>query len=109
MGKINYKPNRTLGDTPSPEILSGSFKLPPKNDDKQLVGIVSTAALNVRSSPEITSENSLGYITKGTEVLIDNEMSTDEFYKILTKAGDDGYCMKKFVRIRSDRNGRFYS
>jgi len=32
------------------------------------------------------------------EVEIDELESTDDFYKICTASGVEGYCMKKFIR-----------
>jgi uncharacterized protein YgiM (DUF1202 family) len=70
--------------------------------EKEMIGVVTTSALNVRSSPEITSENSDGFIVKGTQVRINTNKSTNDFYKIQTKDGDDGYCLKKFIELRGE-------
>ena len=68
---------------------------------KSLVGVVTAKLLNVRSSPEIVDGNVVSLLIGGTELLVTPE--NDDFYKILTKAGDEGYCMKKFIEMRGDR------
>jgi len=35
-----------------------------------------------------------------TELMIDENESTEEFYKVFTIAGIEGFCMKKFIAIR---------
>lgn len=39
-------------------------------------------------------------LDKSTEVTIDLDNSTDDFYKIMTSEGVEGYCMKKFITIK---------
>lgn len=54
--------------------------------------------LRVRSTPEI-ADNVLAEIILASEVLVDLKESTDEFYKITTEAGIEGYCMKQYIDI----------
>jgi hypothetical protein len=35
-----------------------------------------------------------------TELMIDENESTEEFYKVFTAAGIEGFCMKKFITIQ---------
>lgn len=35
-----------------------------------------------------------------TELMIDENESTEEFYKVFTAAGVEGFCMKKFITIQ---------
>lgn len=44
--------------------------------------------------------NSLCIINKGSEVKINSAESTEDFYKVCTAAGVEGYCMKKFISIK---------
>ena len=60
-------------------------------------GAVVCDKLNVRKKPAISAEV-LIKINKGTKVKIDQEKSTKEWYKVVTK-GVDGYCMKKFIEL----------
>ena len=39
-------------------------------------------------------------IDKDSEVKINQVESTEEFYKVITPSGIEGYCMKKFIEIK---------
>jgi hypothetical protein len=65
------------------------------------VGVVTGCyRLNVREEPRADSEV-VCVVDSGCEFLLDENESTDEFYKISTLDGIDGFCMKKFVTVRS--------
>lgn len=55
--------------------------------------------LRVRKESNVDSEE-LCIINKSSEVVIDLENSTEDFYKVKTSEGVEGYCMKKFITIR---------
>lgn len=38
-------------------------------------------------------------VTLLTKVTVDMEQSTDDFYRISTSKGVQGYCMKKFIAV----------
>ena len=61
--------------------------------------VVDCEQLYVRSEPSTDSE-SLGIIKKSTNLLIYENESTDDFYKICTEAGLEGFCMNKFIAIQ---------
>ena len=68
-------------------------------EPKPITGVVTDCLkLNVRERPYPTAAI-LGVITASTELMINEEESTADFYKICTSAGLEGYCMKKFVTI----------
>jgi len=54
--------------------------------------------LNVRKEPDSEAEV-IGQITAATKLVVYENESTDEFYKICTYSGIEGYCMKKFISI----------
>ena len=54
-------------------------------------------SLNVRKAPK-TNATVICTINCHAEVEIDELESTDDFYKICTASGIEGYCMKKFIR-----------
>lgn len=54
--------------------------------------------LNVRTEPNLKADV-LCEITCLSRVTIDENESTDEFYKIYTSAGVEGYCMKKYIAV----------
>lgn len=54
-------------------------------------------SLNVRKAPK-TNAVVICTINCHAEVEIDELESTEDFYKICTASGIEGYCMKKFIR-----------
>ena len=65
------------------------------------MGIVSDCKkLRVRNYPELEA-NVICEIEVGSKVVIDENKSTEEFYKVCTETGIDGYCMKKFIKVES--------
>lgn len=68
--------------------------------DAKLMGVVKPGRLNVRKQPSKDSEV-LEVITKNSEVEIDLSDNEDTmFYKVRTKTGVEGYCMKEFISIK---------
>lgn len=64
------------------------------------IGIIANCTrLNIRLEPSIKSEV-VCEIDCGTELIIEDQTSTNDFYKIFTAAGIEGFCMKKFVSIK---------
>lgn len=66
-----------------------------KTEDMQR-GVVECLRLHVFEKPSVDSEIvcKLRYLT---EVLIDTEHSTKDFYKIYTAIGAEGFCLEEFV------------
>lgn len=54
--------------------------------------------LNIRQTPSMTA-NVVDIIGEGTEVEVELTESTEDFYKICTAAGSEGYCMSTYVEI----------
>lgn len=54
--------------------------------------------LNVRAEPSKDAEV-VCVISAATELLVDEAESTEDFYKICTAAGVEGYCMRKFITV----------
>lgn len=61
--------------------------------------VINCARLNVREKPS-KEANVVEVLNVGSEVLVDKSEVNDEFYKVTTKSGKDGYCMKTFVEIK---------
>lgn len=60
-------------------------------------GVVANCAkLNVRVKPSVKTDV-VCVLDAKTEVTIDVDKSNDEWLKVRTAAGADGYCMRKFV------------
>lgn len=61
------------------------------------LGVVSGCnRLRVRSEPRF-GVNVICEISQGTKVMIDKEQSTDDYYKIYTESGIEGFCNKSYI------------
>lgn len=66
---------------------------------ESLVGYVSGCTrLNIRKSPSTTGEVTT-IVSEKAMLLVDPNESTDEWYRVCTESGVDGYCMKKYVTV----------
>lgn len=65
-----------------------------------MFGVVTDCSrLNIREEPSIEAEV-LCTVKENSELMISPDESTEEWLHVYTKAGLDGYCMKKFVAIK---------
>ena len=62
-------------------------------------GIVTANKLNIRKLPALNAEV-VAVVDKNTTLMIDPEYETVEWFKVVTAAGIEGYCMKKFVEVK---------
>lgn len=72
----------------------------PKKESK--VGIVvNCEKLNIRRSPLKDSDgaNIITELLSGIAVVIDEDESTPDFYKVITETGLEGYCMRRFIEL----------
>lgn len=66
-----------------------------------LIGVVTDCLqLRVRSTPKVTYDNTVTVIDALSEVEVDEEASTEDFYKVCTASGIEGFCMKKFIALK---------
>lgn len=73
----------------------------PKKESK--VGVVSNCQkLNLRRSPLKDSDgaNIITELLTGVAVVIDEDESTPNFYKVITEDGLEGYCMRQFIEVK---------
>lgn len=64
-----------------------------------VIGVVTECVkLNVRKEPVADAEI-LTTIPLGAEVQVDIFESTEDFYKVCTGAGVEGYCVKDYINI----------
>ena len=61
--------------------------------------VVDCMKLRVRKNPNQNSEV-ITTITNGSEVKIDEAKSTGAFFKVCTASGVEGFCMKKYIRVK---------
>ena len=68
-------------------------------ENNEVIGKISGfEKLYVRKEASKDSEPA-GIITSETVLTIDEENSTEDFYKVTTNEGLEGYCVKKFIKI----------
>ena len=68
---------------------------------KSVSGTLSNCSkLNVRSKPAIDADV-LVVLDVNSEIAIDPARSTNEWVKVTTAAGVEGYCMRKFVSAKA--------
>ena len=81
----NFEINDTTGITEKPIKVS--------------TGVVTDCyLLYVRSEPSING-SVITEIPALTKVQVEVENSTDDFYKVITEFGTEGFCMKRFIAI----------
>lgn len=100
------KPNRGLRATASivEEAAVEPVDQPVEEASKKetKVGIVANCEkLNLRRSPLKDSDgaNIITELLSGVAVVIDEDESTPNFYKVITETGLEGYCMKQFIEL----------
>ena len=70
---------------------------PTKDEPKTIIGNVTAKRLNIREKPDIGS--SILCVAEANSELMIEEDASDEWFKVCTVLGVEGYCMKKFVDI----------
>lgn len=83
--KVNIEPTETNEPINATEPINGV--------------VINCARLRVRQQPSVEAII-LGEINEGSDLLINEEESTQDFYKVYTAAGIEGYCVKKFIEIK---------
>ena len=70
-----------------------------QNQPEPVYGVVHNCEkLNVRKHPSKDSEI-VFVLNEGSEISIDEENSTEEWYSITHASGVEGFCMKQFVAM----------
>ena len=68
-------------------------------ENNEVIGKISGfEKLYVRKEASKDSEP-VGIVTDKDDLSIDVARSTDDFYKVITSNGLEGYCVKEFVKI----------
>lgn len=111
MANQNYKNYKAMSNQPKkehakPEVVEKVMMEPEvveevtpevTREPDKLVGVVNCTLLNVREAATKASKV-LCEINKDTKVTIESE-ANDEWYKVTTKKGIKGYCMKEFITV----------
>ena len=62
--------------------------------------VVDCEKLNIRNKPNMNGEI-ICVVAKGSIVVIYETESTDEWYKVCAENGAEGFCMRKFIEVKS--------
>ena len=62
--------------------------------------VVDCEKLNIRNKPNMNGEI-ICVVAKGSIVIIYETESTDEWYKVCAENGAEGFCMRKFIEVKS--------
>ena len=100
MSKKNYDKTETVEQVENP-IEETPIETEPIEPAKPepIEGVVGCEKLYVRSDATVDSEP-VGVITRDSKVFVYEDESTEEFYKVCTATGLEGYCMKKFISVQ---------
>ena len=90
---------KKVAETLTPEVIEEAVEKVLEPVQKPTVGVVTDCArLNVRKEPHADAEVAF-VIDASTELMVYVEESTEDFYKICTAAGTEGYCMKRYITL----------
>lgn len=71
-----------------------------ENIGEVVIGVVTNCVkLNVREKPRADAVV-VCEVNCQTELMIDETESTEEFFKVFTSAGMEGFCMNKFITVQ---------
>lgn len=96
----NVKEKNTVMTTATEQTdISEESVVETEAEEAKLIGVVSNCTkLNVRKKAD-SKALVLATIPVSSGVMIDLNKSTDEFYKVCTAAGIEGFCMKKYITV----------
>ena len=96
LNEVEESTNETE-ETTEPEVIVPSIENNVENNE--VIGKISGfKKLYVRKEASKDSEP-VGIVTDKDDLSIDVAHSTDDFYKVITSNGLEGYCVKEFVKI----------
>ena len=81
------------------EKINEDVELMDPNQDIKIGIVTGCKRLNVREKPK-TDASVICEVNFQTELMIEEADSTEDFYKVCTAAGIEGFCMKKFIAIQ---------
>lgn len=70
-----------------------------KSNELKPAFITNCNRLNVRSEANLESAV-VCVIDASTDIMVDEESSTEEFYKVFLATGAEGFCLKLFVKLK---------
>lgn len=99
--EVQEEPIHSIMDDYEANVLAEEAKVEETKveEPKTITGVVvDCPRLRVRAAANKNAEV-LCEINVDSKVLISEKESTNEFYKVCTEAGVEGYCMKQFIGI----------
>lgn len=100
---VSYKEPVTVAEAEHPaevKMVVETDETVTRPETKTVTGVVTKCAkLNVREQPSIDSDV-VCVLDSATKIEINVAESTDEWFRVRTATGIDGYCMRKFVDAR---------
>lgn len=72
---------------------------PEETGDVKIGFVTDCKKLNIREEPSKDSPIVCEVVCQ-SELMIDEAESTEDFYKVYTAAGIEGFCMKKFIAVQ---------
>lgn len=79
-------------------LLKNDYRIE-EHEDVKMGFITNCKKLNIREEPR-TDATIVCEVDYQTKLMIDENESTEEFYKVFTAAGIEGFCMKNFITIQ---------
>lgn len=96
--KMSEKPEAEQTPVTAPETVVETPVSAPEPEPTVTGVVTGCGKLNIRKEPN-TSAAILCEVTLKSELVIDPDKSTDDWYSVCTPAGVEGFCMKKFVAL----------
>lgn len=96
--KMSEKPEVEQTPVTVPETVEETPVSVPESEPTVTGVVTGCGKLNIRKEPN-TSATILCEVTLKSELVIDPDKSTDDWYSVCTPAGVEGFCMKKFVAL----------
>ena len=99
---VNEAVEETVDQEPTEETVEEAVEQEPAvEEEKSVIGIV-TGCKRLRVRADATTDAIvITEIDEDSVVVIDMDNSTDDFYKVHTETGAEGWCMRKFIEITS--------
>ena len=85
-------------ETPEEENVEVVEETVETTDPVEFGVVVNCLKLNVRAEPNANADV-VCVIDAATNLVVYEKESTDEFYKVCTESGADGFCMKKCIKL----------
>lgn len=86
-----------------PEVVETKVEVETPVEPKTVTGVVTNCSkLNIRTKPtKVTKKpNVVCEVPSGTQLIVDLDKSTGDWYKVRTADGVEGFCMKMYVTLK---------